>query len=372
MASIQTSGEQWLSLFLAVAALHGLWLAVLLIAKARKQAGAGLLGLAFVFLSLYLGNYLLFLSGAIRSVPHLLGVFYPLMFLIGPSYYFFVRRSLQTGLAFGRRQLWHLLPFVWGVWKTVPLYLAEKEYKLRLIDWFLLPEPGQYTWQMILVGNDFLYVLLAYVLGAWSFARRHDGRQARWLRNFSMGFAGLILLDLGLKFVLFFLKWPAPQFEYLMAGLLTVGIHLAAYYAFDLQILPGVSTRAEQGKYRTSPLTAGKMEEVGQALLELMERERPYLDPELRIADLATRLQLPPHYLSQVLSESLGLNFYDFVNRYRVEAVKQKLGDERYRHYSILAIGLECGFANKTTFNRTFKKMTGHTPSGFLEKAGNA
>ncbi|MCB0580714.1 MAG: helix-turn-helix domain-containing protein, partial [Phaeodactylibacter sp.] len=46
--------------------------------------------------------------------------------------------------------------------------------------------------------------------------------------------------------------------------------------------------------------------------------------------------------------------------------------DENYRHYSILAIGLECGFANKTTFNRTFKKMTGLTPSEYMAEEKEA
>ena len=77
-------------------------------------------------------------------------------------------------------------------------------------------------------------------------------------------------------------------------------------------------------------------------------------------------LKLPSHHLSQVLNEGMEINYSDFVNGYRIELAKQKLKEEKYRHYSIFAIGMECGFTNKTTFNRTFKKVTGMTPSEYM------
>lgn len=376
MENISSHGVLWLTILLAAAALHGLWLAVILFVKSEARRGGRLLGAAFFIISLYLLNYLLFLTGTIRSFPHLLGVFHPALFLVGPGYYFFIRRSLEPEFRFKKAQLWHLLPAVLILWRATPLYLAEAEYKLRVIDWYMNPDDS-FTWGMLLLGNDYMYHIMAYVAAAWWVARRVEEEQedsgnrrnARWLRQFSLGFLLLLGLDLAVKFSFFALSIPAFTMEYIMAAVLALGIHLAGYHAIGrLGDFPRILPGSENGKYKTSPLTSEQMESYQDALLDLMKREQPHLDASLKISDLAARLDIPSHHLSQVLNEGMNTNYYDFVNSFRVEAAKRRLKDENYRHYSILAIGLECGFTNKTTFNRTFKKMAGMTPSEFMEE----
>ena len=378
-----TGGIYWLTFLLAAAAIHGAWLAGLLFLKSRRQAGPRLLALAFILLSLYLLNYLLFLTGYIRDFPHLLGVFYPPLFLLGPAYYFFVRNSVQASFRFRRAQLWHLLPALLVLGRTARLYLAPAAYKLRVIEWVMNPA-DHFTWATLLLGNDFLYHMMAYATAAWWLARRAEGRQedahnrreARWLKQLSLAFWLLLALDLGLKIGCFALKIPAFTLEYLMASALALALHLAGYRIIGrLGGLPflkpaGAAEHSNgQGNYRTSPLTPEQLKAHQAALLALMEAEAPYLDPGLKVSALAGRLDIPSAYLSQVLNEGLGASFYDFVNAYRVEAAKERLKDDKYRHYSILAIALECGFASKTAFNRAFKKQTGKTPSEFVHSA---
>ena len=61
-------------------------------------------------------------------------------------------------------------------------------------------------------------------------------------------------------------------------------------------------------------------------------------------------------------------NFFDFINSYRVESVKEMLLNKEFEHYTVLAIGLESGFNSKTSFNTVFKKMTGVTPSEYRKQ----
>jgi AraC-like DNA-binding protein len=63
------------------------------------------------------------------------------------------------------------------------------------------------------------------------------------------------------------------------------------------------------------------------------------------------------------MNEVLGVNFYDLVNKYRVEEAKQLLTDPRYDRYTILRVASDAGFNSKTTFNAVFRKFTGVTPS---------
>jgi AraC-like DNA-binding protein len=69
--------------------------------------------------------------------------------------------------------------------------------------------------------------------------------------------------------------------------------------------------------------------------------------------------------LSELINSRMGCNFYDFVNKYRIEDVKQLMVDPKYKNFTILAIALEAGFPSKSTFNSIFKKFTGLTPSEY-------
>ena len=96
-----------------------------------------------------------------------------------------------------------------------------------------------------------------------------------------------------------------------------------------------------------------------------MEKEKPYLNADLSLPLLATKLQIPPHILSRLINEKFKLNFFDFINSYRVEEVKTKLNSSKFDSLSLLGIALESGFNSKSAFNRVFKKFTGLTPSEY-------
>jgi AraC-like DNA-binding protein len=102
-----------------------------------------------------------------------------------------------------------------------------------------------------------------------------------------------------------------------------------------------------------------------------MASEKPYLDPNLSLPQLANDSGIPSHYLSQIINETFGLNFFDFINQYRVEEVKTKIVDPKFDSYSLLGIAFECGFNSKSAFNRIFKKSTGLTPREYKRMQSN-
>lgn len=100
-------------------------------------------------------------------------------------------------------------------------------------------------------------------------------------------------------------------------------------------------------------------------LLQLIETQKPYLQPDLTLSDLANLLKTNTSVISQVVNTGFNKNFNDFINSYRVDEYLQKVATPQYKHLTLLAIAFECGFNSKTTFNRAFKKMTGKAPSTF-------
>ena len=103
-------------------------------------------------------------------------------------------------------------------------------------------------------------------------------------------------------------------------------------------------------------------------ILQLMVRDQPYLNENLSLRDLSGQLGVDPNLLSYVLNTHIKKSFHEFINSYRVDEVKNKLGDPKYKNRTLLAIALESGFNSKTSFNRVFKQITGMTPSHYQKK----
>jgi AraC-like DNA-binding protein len=111
-----------------------------------------------------------------------------------------------------------------------------------------------------------------------------------------------------------------------------------------------------------------KMEKDKLVLLNIMDNDRPYLDPSLSLDKLAHQTEMNPKYLSLILNNTLNKNFYEFINEYRIEEVKELLIDPELKHLTIAGIANEAGFNSKSSFNSIFKKQTNITPKEFLKQ----
>lgn len=111
--------------------------------------------------------------------------------------------------------------------------------------------------------------------------------------------------------------------------------------------------------------------DIKNRLEEIMQNQKPYLESDLNLIKLAQLLSVSTHQLSYVINTGFNKNFFQYINEYRVEKAKKLLSDNANNHLSILGIAFESGFNSKTSFNTTFKKMTGQTPSEFKKLSSN-
>jgi AraC-like DNA-binding protein len=126
---------------------------------------------------------------------------------------------------------------------------------------------------------------------------------------------------------------------------------------------------SDSARYERSGLTGAEAARLKESLLAVMEKDRPWKNSELTLADLAETLRTTPHKLSEVLNSQIGETFYDFVNGYRVREVQRRIAAGEARALKILSLALDAGFASKSTFNQVFKKHTNQTPSDFRQAA---
>ena len=100
--------------------------------------------------------------------------------------------------------------------------------------------------------------------------------------------------------------------------------------------------------------------------LELLCKEQHiYTDSTLNREKVAEKLGISPGYVSLIVNTITEDNFANYINKYRVEAVKEMISNSEYENYNLLAMGLESGFTSKTTFYKAFKKLTGQTPNEY-------
>lgn len=120
----------------------------------------------------------------------------------------------------------------------------------------------------------------------------------------------------------------------------------------------------QQEKYQRSSLDQELAEKLWKSTLTFMEKETPFLNNNLSLSSLAELLNMPPHYLSQVINQIAKQNFFDFVNSYRVQFAKELLLET---NDTVLKIAMDSGFNSKTTFYKAFKKDSSMSPSEFRQ-----
>jgi len=148
-------------------------------------------------------------------------------------------------------------------------------------------------------------------------------------------------------------------------------VYALGFYGLWQKPIYARTTREEiPVRYKSSVLADRKKKDIKNKILQYFDNNKPYLQSELNMDLLSAELKVPKHQLTEVLNTEIGKNFFQFVNGYRIEAVKAMLTDKKSK-YSIEAIGYECGFSSKSSFFTVFKNLTGQTPLEYKNSISN-
>ncbi|MEM6632633.1 MAG: helix-turn-helix domain-containing protein [Bacteroidota bacterium] len=358
-----------------MASLHGLLLAtILFFSKRLKSKANAFLALVLLKMSIVLGfefsyyfEYGAFLPLYLHYLPYYItsiipvGIYYFTLFLIQPDLALnsfeklgFVAICLEVVVDLMYLPL-HLLiqdqPFV----EMGENYIDTICQIIGLLSSLIfLP----WALQRVSQYQRFLYA---------NYSTAND-KSLKWLRNFLGWLLGLVVLWF-LSFIqqlLGFFDASEFTFEVLTLGLVMSLFWVGYFVILQSNWFQAVPFTPEKGDKTSMPTKlSANTERYHESLLALMEEEKLYKDIDLTLNSLSERLQISSGYVSQIINEKEQKNFFEFVNTYRVEAVKSKLLDPAFNNYTIMGIALESGFKSKSTFNAVFKKFTGQTPSGY-------
>jgi len=303
------------------------------------------------------------------------------MLTLGPLLWLYTRSLMESSFQLGRKELLHFIPAL--IFLVVLVSSLVGSFDLTKV-------------RIIITAIIFLLVLF-YLWKSFQLLAQHQknieavysditNRDLSWLRFLMIGLLVIWVIGVGSSFILN--EWL--QIEIPMYGALYTNIS-AAIFAIGLgffglqqkivfnqntpspsaliqEATTGSNFQGASAKYLKTGLDAQSADERYQELLQLMENEEPQLDPDLTLYKLSSYLTISPNQLSQVINSNAKMNFFDFVNRYRVHSFIEKMKDENQSKKTFLAMAFDSGFNSKSAFNRAFKKVTGETPSAYKKR----
>jgi AraC-like DNA-binding protein len=319
---------------------------------------------AFMFLYLCLGKkrnttnlllaFFLFLI-TLRVVKSLLWVYLDFV----PDW--FINLGFAAHLASGSAlflYLYHvLLSMRWNHWNSLHFLPA-------FILLLFLNKPDETNFWFIGGYTFLLYHQLAYTLlsigillyGLIKDKSRFNAREIIWLTILMLGAAGI-------QFA-YFSNYILGLTPYL-AGPMIYAFFIYAIALYGLINHKIFDTGKRVMKYGNINMSEESFSFFKDQIADFMEKGQPYLNPEFTLQKLSREIALPSYLTSHVINKGHNTNFSDFINSYRIDLAKSKLGSSSYNHIKISEIAYECGFNSLSSFNTSFKKQTGMTPSQF-------
>lgn len=384
--------------------LHGIVFSILLLVKGLQNENKSSLWLSLftILCSLYIAPFMFGYAGWYAQQPYRNILFYipfQQLFLLPPVLYFYIKALLDKSFQFSKSDYIHFLPSAIYLIYSIVVFLTDRV----ILNEYYFYEDGKdkdfSLWYQI-TGLCSLGYYLAQSLKTYykykaltynvvSFA---DTVMFKWAKRFLIAFLMLIAIR-----ILFFIVNPewdefGKKFWYYVC--FSILFYYMSISGYTNSILSATSFRdsplnfdadfkfeADNPREIELPISIPENDNLAddkneipdfdlwkEKIEALMLVDKMYENPALVISDLSNKLSTHSKKISQVINQGFNMNFNDFVNHYRISAVKQKIEEGEHTIQTLLSLAFECGFNSKSTFNRAFKRSTSLSPKEYIEK----
>lgn len=366
-----------ISIIILLGIVQGFFIGLYFLTKKGGNIRANrIIGILFITFSISIINFFILRTELHFKYPHLYGISFPVLFLFGPLFYFYVKLIINRNYKFKKNTWLHFLPFILCIIVMLPDYLLSIDEKRKIFVDYMISPLG------VIISMAEIIHLFTYNAVIYKIVEKHkeliklsessiEGIDLHWVQNGIICFVGTfglmlifwILLALGINTI--------NAFHLSIPLIVTFIIYAMGYLGLKQSDIPMVveeTIPVPSKKYEKSTLKDDQADEYTTKIKDFMGTQKPFLDNNLSLQKLADLLNIHTHHLSQIINENFNQNFFDFINSYRVEEAKKLLCDQQNNQYTVLAIAEESGFNSKTSFNSAFKKFTNMTPSEFKKK----
>jgi AraC-like DNA-binding protein len=138
------------------------------------------------------------------------------------------------------------------------------------------------------------------------------------------------------------------------------------------ELFSGIELQTSEKKTAWPLINESERRLIREKVEEVMRSQRPFLDPDLSLDQLAQTVNTTPKKLSHCINEEFGQNFFDYINSARIIEAQRIFREAKDPGITVLEVMYQCGFNSKSSFNTIFKQKTGLTPSAFKKGAVNS
>ena len=326
---------------------------------------------------------------------------------MGPVIFFYVQSLLNPSFRFGKKEWLHLLPGILYLLYSLTMFVTDK---LILKRYYFLADEADRDFDYWYQATGLLSMLIYFFISLryYSLYKKlmvqvvsyADAVVFRWVKNFLLAFLMMQLLHIGFEIfskifpalnnyvgswwfffcfaVIFYyiaitgysnsIETKVPFKLNLLAYKPTLLLHYSSAEADKNNLIEDAEVIEINGVQGERKEDSALLTEWKPKIEALLKNEKAYEDEALSLTEVAKILKTNPSIVSKVINQGFQLNFNDFVNNYRIEAVKEKLKAGEQKTQTLLGIAYDCGFNSKATFNRAFKKATGVSPKEWIEK----
>jgi AraC-like DNA-binding protein len=377
----------FLEILILLGAVQGLILSVMLFLKKGRQSNRLLASLIFL---MALASLNLYITGTdwYSHSPVMIFIldFIPMIVVMpmGPLIYFYVRSFSDPAFEFNKK---YRVQFYTVIIDLVP-YMTAFLYVTGLVfKWFpkndapwgkFIDQYNVYSdiprWISISV---YLWVSSSYLKSFENESEKSNRKppeDLRWLKYFIRIFAVFQFI-----WLCYLIPYVIPKYSNRLLDLvnwypvyipMSIIIYVLGIKGYLKASAPSVFKNTPSKK--TSSINEQLGKEVTDRLKKVMEEEKLWLDPGLNLSLLMKHTGIPTKTISAVLNQQMNKSFSEFINEYRIDAIKARLLSSDDKTLTIAGIAYECGFNSQPTFQRAFKSILGESPSEFLSKNPNS
>ncbi|MDO5971295.1 helix-turn-helix domain-containing protein [Flavivirga aquimarina] len=369
----------WIAFLFLYVALIGFFFTVIINFSKKSNRKAKLFISGFVGVhSLFIMEFVLYISNIQYKVPHTYLMASLVALLYGPFLYFYFK-SVTYSFKFKAIDLLHFLPTLVLIIFLFPMYSLSGYEKLRIMLG-LNNSYDSYRYVIFISKVTSLFIYAIFI-GKLQYAHRKQEINSeykkqpinKWKRTIyrihivylvSYIIYGLPVSGLLLEFPYFI--------NYIQVSVMSIMVIYLAYMAYvQPEILKfdyphtfkDVMTLT---KYQKSGLTNALSKELKENLIKLFVEDKVYKENNINLESLSQKLNTTRHNTSQIINEHFNINFFELVNKFRIQEAIRILKEDVYGSLNIIDIAYEVGYNNKVTFNKAFKKETSVTPSEFI------
>lgn len=330
-----------------------------------------------VLLLIHLGGELFIYSGAYVYAPYLAGAQFPFRVLLGPVLYYYAFESMSLDKTTNKKiaAITLLGPILVLLVMTPFIFLISTEEKLALAS----PETrNPELWQLAIFTCTVTTLLfIAYTIVFLSKALNlHKSHQQQLQERFSniehksLDWFKPILIVWGFVWLMYAVEFllNALGIRWFGSGVILPMFEIMALAVFIQKALVQKKlSQSDKGvpqanKTRAALISTEKMQEIAAKLEYIMTEDKAFLADNLSLNKLSENIAETENHISETLSQYLNTNFFQYVNRFRIEEAKLAL---RNKDKLITTIAYEVGFNSKTTFNTAFKRIVGDSPTAY-------